>query len=417
MKSIFNKYLALPVVALACLSLTSCEEDYEPPYSITEDSFQIFQATGTLPVAAKYAVGETVKMELVYNKSDVKEIVLLQKIDNQDSSVVKTVPAQGAFSKIKRADTLVVEYVVPAGLANKATVRLDAKAIGMNNSSKTRSASFRVAEATPTIKIKSVAHRSAVTAGANTADDVIRYELVLNENGVTTATATTAASAILFKDLDSLNVYATVGANPETRIDKISLSKSGAALTRNVDVKVPANAVGQDVTFRFEAKAVSPKTSASVTSAPVSIVAATPFTETATATIGINGDAAATSFNFVGRANVGTENATTNKDITVTSVGSNKFAVKAENKTAFVKSTTAVYNNATVNSVRQAYYTGSSATPSQVVTTIADLVVGDVYIAKLVDTNNYVIFKVTAINRGGADNQTTATLEYKYLQQ
>ncbi|AMM50877.1 hypothetical protein TH61_06315 [Rufibacter sp. DG15C] len=411
MKRILNKYLALPVLALVGLTAVSCEEDYEPQYQITEDSFQLLQATGTLPVAAKYAAGETVKMELVYNKSDIKEIVLLQKIDTQDSTVVKTIPAQGAYSVRKKADTLVVEYVVPA-LANKATVRLDAKGVGFNNSTKTRSVSFRVAEAMPTIRIKSVSNRTATAQYGNAANDVIRYELVLNEGGVTSVTATTPATAILYKDLDSLNVYAKVGAAAETRVQRIALTKSGAALTRNVDVTVPASSAGQEVIFRFEAKSVSPKLAASVSSAPVTPSAATAFTGTSTATIGLNGDANAASFNFVARTNAGTD-VIANKDITVTSVAGNKVAVKAENTTAFVKSTAAAYTSATFSSVRQAYYAGANAVPTAVVTSIADLLVGDVYIAKLVGTDNYVIFKVTAINR--TETGATVTMDYKYL--
>ncbi|GAA4309183.1 hypothetical protein [Nibribacter koreensis] len=412
MKSIFKKYMAVPAIALMGFVAVSCEEDYEPSYQITEDSFQLLQATGTLPVAAKYATGETVKMELVYNKSDIKEIVLLQKFDNQDSSVVKTIPAQGAYSLRKKADTLVVEYVVPPGLANKTLIRLDAKGVGFNNSTKTRSVSFRVAEAMPTIRIKSMSNRTATAQYGNAANDVIRYELVMNEGGVTSVTTTTPATAILYKDLDSLNVYAKVGAGAETRVQRIGLTKSGAAVTRNVDVTVPANSANQEVIFRFEVKSLLPKLAASVSSAPVTPSAATAFTGTSTATIGLNGDANATSFNFVARTNAGTDVAA-NKDITVTSVAGNKVAVKADNTTSFVKSTAAAYTSATFSSVRQAYYAGANAVPTTVVTSIADLLVGDVYIAKLVGTDNYVIFKVTAINR--TETGATVTMDYKYL--
>lgn|GEM_PF-3565119 len=58
--------------------------------------------------------------------------MILQKIEpNRDPTIVQIIAYAPAFSRRKNADTLVVNYTVPAG-ANKANVRVDARVDAQN---------------------------------------------------------------------------------------------------------------------------------------------------------------------------------------------------------------------------------------------------------------------------------------------
>jgi hypothetical protein len=318
--------------------------------------------------------------------------------------------------------------VVPPA-ANKALIRVDVRVVNQNGQSKTRSASFRVAEATPTIRINSVANVTAPTAGPVTPGDVVRYNLTLNVNGVTTATATTPATSILYKDLDSLITYVRVGTAAERRLLRQRLpavgTQTGAATTLNVDATVPANSAGQAVTFRFEAKVRTPARTASVSSAvitpatPTALAAARNITLTYTGTTG--GDLAAldlTTFTPVAAAGPAAS-----KDVAITSTASNAVRLQALNPTTgtpaptptrFVRLTTgaaAAYTNATLNSIRQAFLTAVAANQ---VTTLDNVVVGDVVIARVRGLDQYAIFTVTGINRTSATD-VAVTLGLKAL--
>jgi len=77
----------------------------------------------------------------------------------------------------------------------------------------------------------------------NAPGDVVRYNLTLNAGGITTAALLTTA-VTLSKDLDSLNVYAKVGAAAERRIDRRKLTATGAATTLNVDEPLLSGSAG-----------------------------------------------------------------------------------------------------------------------------------------------------------------------------
>lgn|GEM_PF-2649524 len=79
----------------------------------------------------------------------------------------------------------------------------------------------------------------------NAPGDVVRYNLTLNAGGITTAALLTTA-VTLSKDLDSLNVYAKVGAAAERRIDrrKLTATATGAATTLNVDEPLLSGSAG-----------------------------------------------------------------------------------------------------------------------------------------------------------------------------
>ncbi|GAB2453443.1 hypothetical protein GCM10011375_00380 [Hymenobacter qilianensis] len=403
MKHILKRYAPLLLLTLSGL-ITSCDDELDENYTEVGPQLPTVLANTSFTPDTKYAVGETVPLEINFASQGepIREVLVLQKVEpSRDSVVVQTIPYQPAYSRIKRADTLVVRYVVPQA-ANKAIIRVDVRVVSQNGQSKTRSAAFRVAEPTPTIRINSVSNVTAPTAGPVVSGDVVRYNLTLNVNGVTSATATTPATSILYKDLDSLITYVRVGTTAERRLLRQRLpavgAQTGAATTLNVDAPVPANSAGQAVTFRFEAKVRTPARTASVSSAPITPAAATalaavrPITLSYTGTTG--GDQAA--FNFATFSAATAADAATVKDIAITSIATNQVKLDALNTTRLVKTTAAVYNAATLNSIRQTYLT---ATAANQVASVANVLVGDVYVARVRGGDQYVIFTVTGLNR------------------
>ncbi|TPG67599.1 hypothetical protein [Hymenobacter nivis] len=370
---------------------------------------QVGSGTGT---NLKLTTGEVVPIEVQFAQqtSPLKQVVILQKIEpSRDSTIVQTIAYAPAFSKRKNADTLVVNYVVPAG-ANKANVRVDARVDAQNGQTKYASFNFRLAEATPTVAVNS--GPTNVTLGTastgNAPGDVVRYNLTLNAGGITTASASTA-TGILYKDLDSLNVYAKVGTAAERRIDRRKLTATGAATTLNVDEPLPAGSAGQIVTFRFEATVRAPARRTSATPATgVAVGAPTAFSSTvrtgALAYAGTTGgDLAA--YDLTTFAPVAAASAVTTKDLTISSTASNAVQLRALNTTRFVRSTTAVYTAATLTSVRQAYT--AAATTAQVAT-LDNIVVGDVILVKLRGLDQYEALQVTAINRTSTTDVTVS---------
>lgn len=305
--------------------------------------------------------------------------------------------------------------MVPAG-TNKANVRVDARVDAQNGQTKYLSNNFRLAEATPTVAINSGPTNVTLgtTSTGNAPGDVVRYNLTLNAGGVNTAALLTTAG-ILYKDLDSLNVYAKVGTAAERRIDRRKLTATGAATTLNVDEPLPAGSAGQTVTFRFEATVRAPARRTSATTATgVAVVAPTPFSSTvrtgALAYAGTTGgDLAA--YDLTTFAAVAAAGAATAKDLTISSTANNAVQFQALNTTRYVRSTAAVYTAATLTSVRQAYT--AAATAAQVAT-LDNIVVGDVILVKLRGLDQYEALQVTGINRTSTTD-VTASFSVKAL--
>lgn len=81
------------------------------------------------PVSAlnnkSYFVGQSFTTELQYfSESPVKEIRLFQQVGSGAKTLVNTYPHKAAFSNIKRADTLLITYTMPA-LAIGSRITLD----------------------------------------------------------------------------------------------------------------------------------------------------------------------------------------------------------------------------------------------------------------------------------------------------
>ena len=417
-RALWGGFLALALLA------TGCKKDLDDFYTGTGPQFPTLLTTNALGNATKYAPGETVTFELQFAQQTdpIKQIVILQKVEPaRDSAAVQTIPYAPAFSKRKNVDTLLVSYVVPAG-ANKALVRVDARVESQNGQSKTRTFFFRLAEATPTIVINSgptnVTLPTATATGAP--GDIIRYNVTLNKGGISTAPIPPASLAvippgILYKDLDSLVTYAQVGTAAERRVVRTKLTASGAELTTNVDIPLPAGSAGQPITFRFEVKARTPARAASATAAAgYTPAAATPFgavrTGTLTYTGTTGGDLAA--YDLTTFAAVPAAGPATSKDLVISSTATNAVQFRTlSTGTRLVRSTTAAYTAATLTNIRQAY--NATAAASQL-TTLDNIAVGDVIILKLRGLDQYAVVQVTGINRTSATD-ATVTFSVKAL--
>ena len=416
----------LPTLAVAA---SSCDKELDTYYTEMGPQFPTF-ATNALGTATKYAPGEVVQFDLRFAKqtAPLREIRILQKIEpNRDSTLVQTIPYRAAYSRISRTDSLIINYPVPTG-QNKANVRVDAVVVSENGQTKTRSFSFRLAEATPTISLNAATNITAPGTTTPVPGDVVRFPVVLNTGGITSATAITTAG-ILYKDIDSLITYARIGTAPERRFARqrapAAGTQTGAAATINVDLTLPAGSSGQPIVFRFEAKtryqAVAPMppannftyrtgsaTAPAITpSTPTALAAARTVMLTYTGTTG--GDLAAYDLTTFAAVPFGSAPAT--KDVAITSTASNAVRLQALNTSRFLASTAAVYNAATLNSIRQAYLTAASTAQ---LTTIDNVTVGSVYITRLRAADQYAIFTVTGINRTSATD-VAVTLAVKAL--
>ena len=405
------------MLAVAGGLLAGCQKNEERPYAVASDDQFPTLLSNALGTATKYAVGETVPVELRFaaQGAPIQEIRIFQRIEPApDSTVVQTLPGtSAAYSRRSFADTLVVNLVMPTA-PNQARVRFSAVVVSANGLTKARSVSIRVAQATPTVKVVSATSLTAPAAAPLITGDVVRYSLLLNENGINLyperPAAPPAATAVLFNNLDSLVTYVQVGTAAERRFARQRLpasgTQTGAATPITLDLTLPAGTAGQPVVFRFEAKSRFLGTpnfrSSSVTAAPITLGTATPLAavrvRTLTYTGAAGGDLAAldfTTFNTVAAAGP-----VTSKDLVIGSTAANAVQFRAlSTGTRLVRSTAAIYTAATFNSIRVAYNTAAAAAQ---VTTLDNIVVGDVIILKLRGADQYAVVQVTGINRTSA---------------
>ncbi|KAA9338171.1 hypothetical protein F0P96_04805 [Hymenobacter busanensis] len=424
-----KRYTFPSAAALLAVGLlaSGCEKELETFAEVQNDKLFPTVLANTLGTATKYAPGENVRFELQFaaQTDPISEIRILQKVEpGRDSTLVQTIPYRAAFSRIRQADTLLVNYVVPTG-ANKANVRVDAVVVSSNGQTKTRSFSFRLAEATPTVSVGNPTNVTAPGTSTPVPGDVVRFPVTLNAGGITSA-ANINVAGTLFKDIDSLVTYVRVGTQAERRYARQRVpvgtgAQSGAATTVNVDLALPAGSSGQPVVFRFEAKsryqaqplpatftyrAASATAAALTPGTPTALAAARTVTLTYTGTTG--GDLAA--YDLTTFASVPVAGAPANKDVAITSIATNAVQLKALNTTKFFRSTAAVYSAATLNSIRAAYQTAAATAQ---VAQLDNVVVGDVFIARLRNVDQYAIFTVTGINRTAAG--VTLTMDVKAL--
>ncbi|GAA4374667.1 hypothetical protein [Hymenobacter koreensis] len=357
------------LLAAAGFSLMACEDELEPPYQVVDEGG--FATIGSPPAGlqTKYAPGEMVALVVGFNANDrVRDFTVFQVIGRTDSAVVATVPlGTTIFQPAAGLTAQIIPYKVPDNLANKTAVRVDVTTTFENGATRLRRFTYNVAAA-PTLRFGTTASPTAITvfrnnlaATAQTEGDIVGYNLVLNEGGIATLpTPPATTTATLFKNVDSLTTFYRIGAGAPVRAGVIRNPSTGAANARTVDVTVPNGSRGQTVTFSFTA--YSGPYTATVTAAPVGVVAPTVFSRVRTGrvTAGSNSPQDSASFDLRLGTNVANSAAAATKDVyayvTTTSTGANAVGLRAENTTVFYRIPAAqaaagYYNTATANAV------------------------------------------------------------------
>jgi hypothetical protein len=412
------KSLVAPALGLLCFAASSCEkEPFDNHYKVQDATGFSILGLPNAGLAPKYAPGESAQVIIGYNANETpKDITVFQVINKQDSMVVGTYPANGQFLQSAQLTTQVVPYVVPATLANKTPVRVDVTLNFANGSKRMRRFTYNVASS-PTLKFGATpaTYRNGLAGTAQSTGDIIGYSLILNEGGIATLPPPAATpNATLFKAVDSLAYYYREGTQTPVRIGSVKNPTAGAANTRTVDITVPAAANGKTVTFVFVAYAQS--TSATLTSAPISIGGTTALATTRTGRVSFGPNSAPDSlaFNLKTGLNEPAANPVAAKDLFVSGVSGNTLLLSAANGTRFYKVPAAqvangFYTKATANEVGNLIFLN---------TTSADLgavAANDVYAVKVRGTGETMLLRILGTKNSTAGSTGRVRFEYRSI--
>ncbi|OON69629.1 hypothetical protein [Hymenobacter sp. CRA2] len=413
-----------PLLAAGLLTLGACEKEIEKPYQVQDEGG--FATLGAAPsgLVTKYAPGEVVRLVVGYNAADqVRNVTVFQVINRQDSAVVSTTPAGGTIGTSGLTE-LVVPYTVPANLANKTPVRVDVTTTFENGATRMRRFTYNVAAA-PTLRFGTTASPTAITtfrnnlaATAQSEGDIIGYNLVINEGGIATV-PTTPTTATLFKNVDSLTTFYRIGTGAPVRAGVVLNPSTGAANARTVDVRVPAGARGQAVTYSFTAYAGPYFVTA--TAAPINVVAPAALARVRTGriTAGAGAPQDSSSYDLRLGANVANSAAATTKDayayVAATSTGASTVGMRAENTTVYYRIPVATvaggyYTTATANEVGTLLYnnaTSLTANPGPVA-------VNDVFAVRVRGAEP-MLLRVVGVRPSTSGSTGRITFEYRAL--
>ncbi len=93
---------------------------------------------------AKFTAGTTFKTELQYfSDSEIKEVNFYETVGTGARAKVSTFPYSPSFSQIKRADTLLVPYIVPAAPAGT-SIKMEYEILNKNSLSLIRKATIKL---------------------------------------------------------------------------------------------------------------------------------------------------------------------------------------------------------------------------------------------------------------------------------
>ncbi|UOR05821.1 hypothetical protein MUN82_01685 [Hymenobacter aerilatus] len=412
----FTLRRTLPVVAcLAVALLAGCEkEPYDELYTVQQDA-GFGSLRGLVTTATKFAPGETVPVLVSYNQQDnLRDITVFQVINRQDSAVVGTYPASGALDATTQAFSQSVPYTVPSALANKTPVRVDVTLNFTNGSKQLRRFSYTVASA-PTLKFGATpaTYRNGLTANAQSPGDLIGYSIVMNEGGISTVPAA-GSSATLFKNIDSLVYYARVGTQAPVRQGVLRTPTAGVAATRAVDVRVPAGAQGQPITFLFSAFAQTQRVDLS--SATLNIVAPTTLatTQRGMVSFGTGASPDSLAYNLKLARNEPAASAATTKDLFVSGVANSSVTLTAGNNTRYYKVpatqvAAGFYTQATANAVGNLLYQNTNTAELGAATA------GDVYAVRVRGTGEVILLRILGVKTGATGATSRVRFEYRML--
>ncbi|RYE17242.1 MAG: hypothetical protein EOP42_32620, partial [Sphingobacteriaceae bacterium] len=92
-------------------------------YPISSNTFTDIVTKTAIPVTAGYTKGQGLSWEIQYfSQSPIKELNLFETIGTGTRNKLKNYPYQAAYSRAKAADTLIINYQVPATAASGASI-------------------------------------------------------------------------------------------------------------------------------------------------------------------------------------------------------------------------------------------------------------------------------------------------------
>ncbi|MBC6696521.1 hypothetical protein [Hymenobacter sp. BT190] len=371
------------LLALAGLAITACDDDFEPPYALTGDGG--FSTLGAAPAGlqTKYAPGEVVNLLVGFNAADkIRDFTVFQVIGRTDSAVVTTlVPTNPFFDERAGITAQPIPYTVP-NLPNQTAVRVDVTTTFENGATRRQRFTYNVA-ARPTLRFGTTASPTTITtfrnnlaATAQTENDIIGYNLVLNEGGIGVVPATPSTTT-LFKNVDSLTTFYRIGTGAPVRTGVIRNPSNGAANARTVDVMVPRGSQGQPVTFLFTS--YSGPFFVTATAAPINVAAPTALSRVRTGrvTSGPSAPQDSVAYDLRLGANVPASAAATTKDLFASGVFGTTVNLSSANTTVYYRipvatAATGYYTTASANAVgtllfqNAASLTGTTALPGAV---------------------------------------------------
>ncbi|MBF9220221.1 hypothetical protein [Hymenobacter ruricola] len=413
---------ALPLLGLL---LGSCKKELDDYYAPVEDTGFASLGLPRVPLAPRYAPGETVPLYVSFTQTDqLRDISVFQVIGSKaygtaDSAAVGTFPASGTFNAAGAVQTQAIPYVVPVA-ANGLPVRVDVTFTFQNGSKRLRRFTYNIAQPI-TIKLGATpaTYRNTLAGTAQTAGDIVGYSLVINETGVGTqppVPTLPSPTAPLFKAVDSLTTFYRIGTGAPVRVGVVRNPSTGAANSRTVDVTIPAAAAGQAITYSFTA--YGPVQAVTVTAPPLNVTTATPLATLRTGRISAGGNVTPDSLAFNLRTGQiePAANPPAAKDLFVNSV-SPTVTLSAANTTRYTKLTPAqidrFYANATANTAGTLLYT-NGLTAGLVSADLGTVAAGDVYAVR-VRNAELGLLRILSVRPGTAGSTARVRFEYKTL--
>ncbi|MCO4294271.1 hypothetical protein NF867_15525 [Solitalea sp. MAHUQ-68] len=133
MKKNLNR-LYLFLIAVSSIALVSCEKDAD---QWLQDNVTVIGKYANIAKfsapSATAAAGSKIKLDLRYWSEDpIDKINLKDSIGTAAKKQVFTTAYSPAYSAITKTDSLIIEYTVPAGLAPKTVILLEAEVVNKN---------------------------------------------------------------------------------------------------------------------------------------------------------------------------------------------------------------------------------------------------------------------------------------------
>jgi hypothetical protein len=415
--------VALPLLGLL---LGGCKKELDDYYAPVEDTGFASLGLPRVPLAPRYAPGETVPLYVSFTQADgLRDISVFQVVGNKavygvaDSAAVGTFPANGSFNAAGQVQTQAVPYVVP-NVTNGLPVRVDVTLTFQNGSKRLRRFTYNVAQPI-TLKFGATpaTYRNTLAGTAQAPGDIVSYSLILNETGVSappTGSPLPLPTAPLFKAVDSLTTFYRIGTGNPVRVAVLRNPSAGAASNRSIDVTLPAAAAGQAITYSFTA--YGPVQAVTVTAPPINVTTATPLATLRTGTIAAEGNVTADSaaFNLRTGQLEPAANPPGAKDLFLNST-SPTVTLSAANTTRYTKLTPAqidrFYANATANTAGDLLYT-NGLTSGLVSADLGTVTAGDVFVFR-VRGSELGLLRILSVKPSSAGSTARVRFEYKTL--